>query len=110
MTPFFQKPQDLAEAQEGVRGFILLEVLVAMSLVATSWMASESSYHRLVFRIGQIQSKKAEIKKELDQYEISRSTALQSQNHDFKSNLNESSGMSRRPLPLPRSSGATHQK
>ena len=110
MTPFFQKPQELAVAQEGVRGFILLEVLVAMSLVATSWLASKASYHQLVLRMGQMQRKKDEIKKELDRHEIILFNARQSQSHPSNGGLIESIGVSRRSRPIAHSSSAAHQK
>lgn len=103
-------PTDLDEAYEGVRGFILLEVLVAMSLVATSWLASETSYHQLVLRMGHMQSKKDEIKKELDRHEITLFNAQQYQRNFPKADLIEPIGVSRRARPIAHSSDTTHQK
>lgn len=110
MNPFSRMPQDLDEAHEEVRGFILLEVLVVVSLVATSWLASETSYHQLVLRMGHMQSKKDEIKKELDRHEITLFNAQQSQSRIPKGDLIESIGVSRRSRPITHSSGAAHQK
>lgn len=110
MNPFSRMPQDLDEAHEGVQGFILLEVLVAMGLVATSWLASETSYHQLVLRMGQMQSKKAEIKKELDRHEITLFNAQQSQSHTPRGDLIEPIGVSHRSRPIAHSSDTTHQK
>jgi hypothetical protein len=58
-------------------GFILLEILVAMSLVSTSWMALENTFQHMILRLGQLQEKRVQIKKELDQYELSLFTKIQ---------------------------------
>ena len=52
-------------------GFILLEVLVAMSLIVGSWMAMTHIYQGLVLRQAQLQVKKAELRKESDVFESS---------------------------------------
>jgi hypothetical protein len=73
-------PQLNQNSQESLRGiglsrhangFILLETLVAMSLVMTSWMALENTFQHMILRLGQLQEKRAQMKKELDQYELS---------------------------------------
>ena len=51
-------------------GFILLEVLVAMSLIVGSWMAMIHIYQGLALRQTQLQFKKAELRKESDAFEI----------------------------------------
>ncbi len=51
-------------------GFILLEVLVAMSLIVGSWMAMAHIYQGLALRQTQLQVKKAELRKESDVFEI----------------------------------------
>jgi type II secretory pathway pseudopilin PulG len=52
-------------------GFILLEVLVAMSLIIGSWTAMTHIYQGLVLRQTQLQTKKAELRKESDVFESS---------------------------------------
>ena len=52
-------------------GFILFEVLMAMALVMTSWMAIGNSYQFLALRWGQLQEKRALIYREADQFERS---------------------------------------
>lgn len=51
-------------------GFILLEVLVAMSLVAISWIGLGNAYQLLILRLGQEQHKRLKIHQELDQHEL----------------------------------------
>ena len=55
-------------------GFILLEVLVAMSLIVGSWMAMAHIYQGLALRQTQLQVKKAELRKESDVFEIGEHT------------------------------------
>ncbi|MBU3629993.1 type II secretion system protein [Polynucleobacter sp. AP-Melu-500A-A1] len=52
-------------------GFILLEVLVAMSLIVGSWMGMIHIYQGLALRQTQLQVKKVELRKESDVFEIS---------------------------------------
>jgi len=54
-------------------GFILLEVLVAMSLVAISWIGLGNAYQLLILRLGQEQHKRLKIHQELDQHELKQS-------------------------------------
>jgi Tfp pilus assembly protein PilV len=93
-------------------GFILLEVLVAMSLVATSWMALGNSFQHMILRLGQLQEKRVQMKKELDQHELTLFTEKQTnrQVHHSRGVLSESIGMSRRPHPIPRPGRTAHQK
>jgi type II secretory pathway pseudopilin PulG len=58
-------------------GFILLEMLVAMSLVMTSWIALENTFQHMILRLGQLQEKRVQMKLELDQYELSLFTNRQ---------------------------------
>ena len=51
-------------------GFILLEVLVAMSLIMGAWMISTNAYQRLTLILAQQESKRSHIRKEMDAYEI----------------------------------------
>jgi prepilin-type N-terminal cleavage/methylation domain-containing protein len=70
------------------QGFVLLEVLVAMSLILGSWMASVGTYQNLVLGVTQIESKKAQLRREFDVFEVSEqarvraSTNTKGQNHE----------------------------
>jgi len=78
LNPVFDRPQ----------GFVLLEVLVAMSLILGSWMASVGAYQNLVLRATQIESKRAQLRREFDiselseQAKVSTSTNTKGQNHE----------------------------
>jgi type II secretory pathway component PulJ len=93
-------------------GFILLEVLVAMSLVASSWVGLSNIYQGMILRLGQLQEKKMELKKEMDQHELAILTAAQSNNANQTSRklADESIGVSRRSRPIPSLGRATHKK
>ncbi|MFZ3039738.1 MAG: hypothetical protein WA115_08095 [Polynucleobacter sp.] len=56
-------------------GFALLEVLVAMTLVVTSWISLGNTYQKLVLSMGQLREKRVQIHQELDQHEISQAKA-----------------------------------
>ena len=91
--------RDLSDHQmEGTQGFILLEVIVAMSLILGSWMALLGTYQNLALRTAQVESKRAQLRREFDAFEVSEqlrlrvSTNIKGQNH-------ESSRMSRRHRP-----------
>jgi Tfp pilus assembly protein PilV len=114
----FQFNQDRKEFS-GVRslsvranGFILLEVLLAMSLVATSWMALGNSFQHMILRLGQLQEKRVQMKKELDQHELTLFVRAQENNamHHSKGFLSESIGVSRRSHAIPHSGRTAHQK
>jgi Tfp pilus assembly protein PilV len=51
-------------------GFILLEVLVAMSLILGAWMASLASYQGIALRHGQQASKRQVLRLKWDQHEL----------------------------------------
>ena len=51
-------------------GFILLEVLVAMSLILGVWMTSISAYQGLVLRFKQQESKYSNLRQAFDDYEL----------------------------------------
>jgi type II secretory pathway component PulJ len=60
-------------------GFILLEVLVAMSLIMGAWMVSANAYQRLALNLNQQETKRAEIRRQIDAHELeiySRAVAL----------------------------------
>ena len=52
------------------RGFILLEVLVAMNMILGVWMASVGVYQRLALNLTQQESKRSQLRKEMDAFEI----------------------------------------
>jgi len=70
------------------QGFVLLEVLVAMSLILGSWMASVSTYQNLVLRATQMEAKRTQLRREFDAFEVSEqarvsiSTNTKGQNHE----------------------------
>ena len=70
------------------QGFVLLEVLVAMSLILGSWMASVSTYQNLILRATQMESKRVQLRREFDVFEVSEqarvsiSTNIKGQNHE----------------------------
>ena len=51
-------------------GFVLLEVLLAMSLILGSWMTLVGAYQNLSLRIAQEENKRTQLRKELDAFEI----------------------------------------
>ena len=51
-------------------GFILLEVLVAMSLIMGAWMVSANAYQRLAQVLGQQETKRSEIRRQIDAHEL----------------------------------------
>jgi type II secretory pathway component PulJ len=85
--------KDSCKAQIGLtrdmaKGFVLLEVLVAMSLILGSWMTLVGTYQNLVMRITQMESKRAQLRGEFDVFEVSEqarisaSTNTKGQNHE----------------------------
>jgi Tfp pilus assembly protein PilV len=85
-----------------VDGFVLLEVLVAMSLILGVWMTSISAYQGLALWFKQQGSKRAELRRNLDTYELAeqlRANAIQHillnpSNISSKDTKNESSRVS----------------
>jgi Tfp pilus assembly protein PilV len=73
-------------------GFVLLEVLLAMSLILGSWMTMLGAYQNLTLRFTQEESKRVQLRKELDAFEISEHLRA---NDDFaiKGLINESPRM-----------------
>jgi hypothetical protein len=66
-----------ASSERGAHGFILLEVLLAMSLIAGSWLTLGNIFQQLVLRLGQLESKKLLMGKSMDQHELSQFGAKQ---------------------------------
>ncbi|QWE22894.1 prepilin-type N-terminal cleavage/methylation domain-containing protein [Polynucleobacter sp. AP-Jannik-300A-C4] len=80
-------------------GFVLLEVLVAMSLIATSWISLGNTYQKLLLLMGQLGARRLQIHQELDQHEIAQATAAKIVSKE--SLLNESTRVPRRIRPVP---------
>jgi len=71
---YFPKTKLLSKGalQKGTQeGFILLEVLIAMSLILGVWMSMVQIYLGLALRQAQFQTQKAELRRESDVYERS---------------------------------------
>lgn len=68
-----QSAQSKTQTEGQAGGFILLEVLLAMSLVLIGWIGSVNTYQALILRMGQEQQKRVHIHQELDQHEIEQS-------------------------------------
>jgi hypothetical protein len=83
-----------------------------MSLVASSWVGLSNIYLGMILRLGQLQEKRAELRKEMDRHELTILTAAQSNNSNLISRklANESIGVSGRSRPLPGPGRTTHQK
>jgi hypothetical protein len=107
-----QKSPSFHVLNQAANGFILLEVLVAMSLVAGSWMGLSNTYQGLILRLDQLQKKRVELRKEIDQHELAILTAAQPNNSKPVSRklVDESIGVSRRPRPIFGLGRTTHKK
>lgn len=66
-----QSPIGVLEKKEMQQGFILLEALIAMSLIVGVWMGMVQIYQGLALRQIKIQSEKAQLRKESDVFELS---------------------------------------
>jgi hypothetical protein len=83
-----------------------------MSLVASSWMGLSTIYQGMILRLGQLQEKRVELRKEMDRHEIAILAAAQP-NHSNQTSrklADESIGVSRRSRPLSSLGRTTHQK
>ena len=65
-----KKTSNPAYGPMNCRGFILLEVLVAMSMILGVWMASAGVYQRLALTLTQQESKRAQLRKDSDAFEM----------------------------------------
>ena len=83
-----------------------------MSLVASIWVGLSNTYQGMVLRLGQLQEKKAELRRQMDRHELSILAAAQLNNPNQTSRklADESIGMSRRSRPLLSLGRTTHQK
>ena len=83
-----------------------------MSLVASAWIGLSNIYQGMILRLGQLQEKRVELRKEMDRHELTILAAAQPNNSNPTSRklADESTGMSRRSRPLPSLGRTTHQK
>ena len=83
-----------------------------MSLVASSWIGLINTYQGMILRLGQLQEKRAELRKEMDRHELAILTAAQlnKSNQISRKLVDESIGMSRRSRPISSSGRSTHKK
>ena len=78
-------------------GFVLLEVLIAMGLILGAWSASVDAYQRLALRNTQAESKRLELRSELDSFERDQQLrAVMNTRNEKVKGPNESSRVSRR--------------
>jgi type II secretory pathway component PulJ len=77
------------------QGFILLEVLVAMSLILGSWMALLGTYQNLALRTAQVESKRAQLRRDFDAFEVGEQLRVRASTNTKGQNY-ESSRMSHR--------------
>jgi type II secretory pathway pseudopilin PulG len=88
--------KDLSGHQiDSSRGFILLEVIVAMSLILVSWMALVGTYQNLALRTAQTESKRTQLRTEFDAFEASEQLRVKGSTNT-KGQVHESSRVSRR--------------
>jgi type II secretory pathway component PulJ len=78
-------------------GFVLLEVLIAMGLISGAWTASVDAYQRLALRNTKAESKRLELRSELDSFERDQQLrAVMNTRNDKVKGPNESSRVSHR--------------
>ncbi|MBU3538185.1 prepilin-type N-terminal cleavage/methylation domain-containing protein [Polynucleobacter sp. UK-Gri1-W3] len=77
------------------QGFILLEVLVAMSIILGVWMASVGVYQRLALNLVQQEAKRSQLRKESDVHETQQQVKANSY-LSGKNLINEPARMSSR--------------
>ena len=65
----YKAPQPPMRSQNG-QGFILLEVLVAMTMILGVWMVSVGVYQRLALTLTQQESKRVQLRKDSDAFEM----------------------------------------
>ncbi|MBU3597266.1 hypothetical protein [Polynucleobacter bastaniensis] len=85
---------------------------MATSLVASSWVGMSNIYQGMILRLGQLEEKRAELRKEMDRHELAILAAAQLNNPNQTSRklADESIGMSRRSRPISSLGRTTHKK
>lgn len=97
-SEYSHKPTKSQDLKRQANGFVLLEVLVAMSLIATGWSSLVNTYQKLVLVMGQLGARRVQIHQELDQHEIAQAEAGKIVSRE--SLLSESTGVPRRIRPV----------
>jgi len=59
---------------ENSQGFILLEALVALSMILGVWMASAATYQNLTLNLVSQEAKRSQLRKEFDAFELQEHT------------------------------------
>jgi type II secretory pathway pseudopilin PulG len=101
-----QSPIGVLEKKEMQQGFILLEALIAMSLIVGVWMGMVQIYQGLALRQIKIQSEKAQLRKESDAFETQEQRRVNS-NLPGKVLSNESARVSSRDRAVRTSTKST---
>lgn len=102
----FPKAQSLigiTQKKEMQQGFILLEALLAMSLIVGVWMGMVQIYQGLALRQTKLQTEKVQLRKESDVFELSehaRSHAHGSVKHESSRVPNRSSAVPSAPQSI----------
>lgn len=107
------RPTKPLDSKGQAPGFVLLEVLVAMTLITTSSISLGHTYQKLVLSMGQVREKRVQTHQELDQHEITQAEATKITSREHLSKriaLNESAGVSRRIRPMPHLGGTLIEK
>ena len=65
-----KNPSNSEIRAKNCQGFILLEVLVAMSMISGVWISSVGAYQRLALNLVQHDAKRMQVRKEWDVFEI----------------------------------------
>jgi len=100
------KPVSLKDASPQVQveqGFIVLEVLIAMGLIAGIWLSMVQIYQELALRQIKVQAEKVQLRKDADAFELSEHTRFQidgSVKHESSRVLSRSRAMSGATQPL----------
>jgi len=83
-----------------------------MSLIASSWVGLSNIYQGMILRLGQLEEKRAGLRKEMDRHELAILTTAQSNNSNpiLRKLVDESIGVSRRSHPIPSRGRTTHKK
>ena len=116
--PHFSFKRSPVALQDGriEQGFILFEVLIAMSLIVSCWLVMVNSYAGLVLQWSRLQEKRVELNQEMDRYE-----QTQFANQAESGSVIESARVLGRPVAVPdvsrpfdqnqrRSGGSIHKK
>ncbi len=74
-SKYSHRPTKSQDLKGQANGFVLLEVLVTMSLIATGWISLGNTHQKLVLLMGQLGARRVQIHQELDQHEITQATA-----------------------------------